>query len=100
MRAQLFKRIYKAILVVTRISTKPMAMRLRFASMAYYWADLHLYDLNDIYVLPVCFYRFLSWLCNVIASANTIDYRNLHSRQLQKFVNWLIHRVPTNIRYS
>lgn len=100
MRTQLNAKMRKALLLALRRMTRPMANKWHFAFMVYYRSDLGLYKFKDIYVLPTVFYRFMTWLCNLIASVNTVDHNTLHCRWLQRVVNWMIHRIPDKIRFA
>jgi hypothetical protein len=100
MRTHLVLKIKKAVLLAVRKATRSFANKNRFAAAIYYRSDFALSELKDTYVLPVFIYRFMTWLCNAIASANTVDYHTMHSRRLQRAVNWLIHRIPDKIRFA
>ncbi len=95
-----YAKCYKVLLLMVRKISRPMVKRLRMASAVYYWSDIQLFALMHVRVLPVVFYRFLKLVCNLVASANTVGYSTLRSNKLQRAVDWLIHRIPDEIRFA
>jgi hypothetical protein len=100
MRIQLFLKIKKAVLLGIRKATKSFANKHRIAAAIYYWSDFAIFKIKGVYVLPVFFYRFMTWFLNGIASANTVDINTLRSRRLQLVVKWMIHLIPDEIRFA
>ena len=96
-----FPRVRKAALMALRKMTRSAQYRYKFAGRLHCWADLQLcYSLPRVWILPSWFYRLLNFGCNFVASKNTIDHETLRCKRLQRWVEWLIHRVPDEIRFD
>lgn len=100
MRTLLGSKIKKSIFILLRKGTRPYANDGGIAERLYYQSDLALFKLKDVYVLPVFFYRFMTWFLNGIVSANTVDTHTLRSRRLHRVVRWMLHRIPDKIRFE
>lgn len=79
------KRMKKAALINVRyIAFKIDNMRL------YTWAEKKLYDLRDVNLMPDGCYCLLYRFC-----MNLVE-----ERKCLKLANWLIHKIPYNVRCS
>jgi len=103
MRKPVFRKVRKLSLLVLRKLSRKLAPKYRVAQNVYYWADMKIYRMGKVYPLPAGVYRFLKWVCNLIASKNTVDHNGvirLRSRKLQRMVEKIIHIVPDEIRFK
>ena len=79
------KRIKKAILLpVRKIAYRWNRLRL------YYWAEMKLYELRTVYVMPGQYYRWLYHFC----------MRLVGFKRCRRLANWTIHTIPYHIRFS
>jgi hypothetical protein len=100
MRPKNFLRIKRFFLIMLRNITRPLATAPGIGMDIYCWADLHIYKIGKVYLLPEVIYVFLVRLCNAIASFNTVGYCKLRCKWLQRTVDWVIHRIPDEIRFA
>jgi hypothetical protein len=73
-----------ALLPVNKISYRMRLIRL------YYWSERRLFLLRAVYVLPVCYYRWLYQLCLFM----------VESGKCGRMANRVIHSIPFHIRYE
>lgn len=78
-------RLKKAVLLVIR----KMALREGFTAL-YYWADLELFRLRMVYVMPDLYYRWLYHTCMWL----------VEHRKYMKLADMAIHRIPFHIRFE
>jgi hypothetical protein len=79
------KPIKKAVL----LSLRNLAYRWRILGL-YYWADLKVYELRAVYVMPMFYYRRLYITCVWLAQMR--KFRTLADR--------MIHSIPFHIRFE
>lgn len=77
------KRLMKAIALGVRY----IASRLRYARI-YYWAERRLFDLRSVRILPDRFYCLMFRVC----------MRWVNERRFLGFADWMIHRIPFDVR--
>ncbi len=78
------KRFRKATLLLIR----HMAYRWN-RLLLYYWADLNLYELRAVYVMPEFYYRWLFRFCMWLIEFS--NFRRLAGR--------IIHTIPYHVRF-
>ena len=78
-------RLKKAALLVVR----KMTQRNRFLAL-YYWADLELYRLRMVQVMPNIYYRWLYHTCMWL----------VERRKFKKLADIAIHRIPFHVRFE
>ncbi|GAB6906452.1 hypothetical protein DESC_580018 [Desulfosarcina cetonica] len=81
----MMKRLLKAVLLMVRYA----AYRVRYLKL-YYWTEKQLFGLKAINPMPDGYYCFMYRLC----------MRLVREKRLLKFADWLIHRIPYNVRCS
>ncbi|BBO71450.1 hypothetical protein DSCA_53800 [Desulfosarcina alkanivorans] len=79
------KRIKKLVLLQIR------SLSLRYnRTRMYYWAELRLFDLRDVTVLPEFYYRFLFRL----------SMRLVQIGHFRMFADRAIHTIPYHVRFN
>lgn len=78
-------RLKKAALLVIR----KMAHRERFTAL-YYWADLKVFRLRMVHVMPDLYYRWLYHTCMWL----------VEHRKCGKLADMAIHRIPFHVRFE
>ncbi len=79
------KRLKKAVLLVIR----KMAHREGFMAL-YYWADLELFRLRMVHIMPNLYYRWLYHTCMWL----------VEHRKCRKLADMAIHRIPFHVRFE
>ena len=79
------KRIKKLLLLQTR----SLSLRYNHTKL-YYWAELKLFELRAVTVLPEFYYRFLF----------SLSMRLVRKNHLRTFANRAIHTIPYHIRFN
>ena len=69
-------------------STRWLALR-RKRMQLYYWADLKVYELRQVQVMPYTYYRLL--YCVGMSLANL--------KGCTRLADWTVHMIPYNIRF-
>lgn len=78
-------RLKKAVL----LGIRKMAHRERFTAL-YYWADLEVFRLRMVQVMPDLFYRWLYHTCMWL----------IEHRKCGKFADRAMHRIPFHVRFE
>jgi len=79
------KRLQKACLIQVR----KYSYRFKLLLPIYYWADLKLYELKNVQVMPTCYYRCVFGVCMICVRHN----------HFVKFAHTMIHKIPYHLRF-